>query len=402
LRIVDVNEFYSPTGGGVRTYIDRKMGIMADLGHELIVIAAGRENAVVERPGGGRIIYVKASRLPFDKNYGLFWDAAPVTQLLDRLKPDVVESSSPWRPAWIVGEWQPKKGAGDPVKVFFMHNDNVAAYAMRWFEELGSPERIERAFAWYSRYMNRFLDKYDAVVTNGPALEKRLSARGVRIDAAMPLGIERGHFSPGLRDERLRSALLAQCGLPPEGHLLLGLGRHHPEKRWPLVIDAVERAGASLPVGLILLGTGVESRAIEKRIAGSPHIRMFRPVYDRERLARIVASCDALIHGAEAEPFGLVASEAMAAGLPLIVPDTGGCAEIADPFCSELYAARDAQSAALAIDRLFARDPAILRRAAGVAAGKVRSDHEHTIELMDYYAELVAAKHEERRNSAVA
>ena len=85
MRIVDVNEFYSPTGGGVRTYIDRKMGIMSELGHELIVIAAGRENLVEERPGGGKIIYVKASRLPFDKNYGLFWDAAPVTSLLDEL-----------------------------------------------------------------------------------------------------------------------------------------------------------------------------------------------------------------------------------------------------------------------------------------------------------------------------
>ena len=387
MRIVDVNEFYSPTGGGVRTYIDRKMGIMSDLGHELIVIAAGRENAVEERPGGGRIIYVRASRLPFDKNYGLFWDDAPVTRLLDELKPDVVECSSPWRPAWIVGEWP-----GNSVKVFFMHNDNVAAYAMRWFEGLAAPDRVERAFSWYSRYMSRFLGKYDAVVTNGPALEKRLRARGVHIDAAMPLGIERGHFSPMLRDERLRTALLAQCGLPPEGHLLLGLGRHHPEKRWPLVIDAVERAGSSLPVGLMLLGAGVESRSLEKRIAGSPHIRMFRPVYDRERLSRIVASCDALIHGSEAEPFGLVASEAMAAGLPLIAPDTGGCAEIADPFCSELYTARDAQSAALAIDRLFARDPAMLRRAAIIAAGKVRSDREHTVELMDYYAGLVAAK----------
>ncbi|MEO8375511.1 MAG: glycosyltransferase, partial [Sphingomonas bacterium] len=140
MRIVDVNEFYSPTGGGVRTYIDRKMGIMSDLGHELIVIAAGREDMVEERPGGGRIIYVRASRLPFDKNYGLFWDAAPVTRLLDELKPDVVEASSPWRPAWIVGEWQ-----GDAVKVFFMHNDNVAAYAMRWFEGLAAPDRVERA-----------------------------------------------------------------------------------------------------------------------------------------------------------------------------------------------------------------------------------------------------------------
>ena len=402
MRIVDVNEFYSPTGGGVRTYIDRKMGIMSDLGHELIVIAPGSEDLLEERPGGGKIIYVKASRLPFDKNYGLFWDAEPVTRMLDELAPDLVEASSPWRPAWIVGQWQPKKGSEDAAKVFFMHNDNVAAYAMRWFEGLAPPDRIERAFAWYSRYMSRFLDNYDAVVTNGPALEKRLKARGVRIDAAMPLGIERGHFSPELRDDRLRAALLAQCGLPPEGHLLLGLGRHHPEKRWRLVIDAVERAGSSLPVGLMLLGTGVESRSIEKRIAGSPHIRMFRPVYDRERLARIVASCDALIHGSEAEPFGLVASEAMAAGLPLIAPDTGGCAEIADPHCSELYVARDAQDAALAIGRLFARDQAILRRAAMVAAAKVRSDREHTIELMDYYAGLVAAKRGTQRLSRAA
>ena len=129
-----------------------------------------------------------------------------------------------------------------------------------------------------------------------------------------------------------------------------------------------------------------------KRIAGSPHIRMFSPVYDRERLARIMASSDALIHGAEAEPFGLVASEAMASGLPLIVPDTGGCAEVADPAASELYEARSAAAAALAIERMRNRDPDRLRRAAIIASGRVRSDREHAVELMDYYAGLVAAK----------
>lgn len=387
MRIVDVNEFYSPTGGGVRTYIDRKMGILSELGHELIVIAAGKEDAVEERPGGGRIHYVKTRDLPFDKNYGLFWDAAPVTRLLDEMRPDLVETSSPWRPAWIVGQWQ-----GDAAKVFFMHNDNMAAYALRWFEGVASHERIGRAFDWYNRYMRRFLGSYDAVVTNGPALEKRLRARGVHIDAAMPLGIERGHFSPALRDGKLRAALLAQCDLPEHGMLLLGLGRHHPEKRWRVVIDAVERAGADLPVGLVLIGTGVDGRQMEERIAGSPHIRMFRPVYDRERLARIMASCDALIHGSEAEPFGLVASEAMAAGLPLIVPDTGGCAEVADPRTSELYTARDATACADAIRRMAARDPLLLRRAATVASAKVRSDREHAVELMAYYGALVAAK----------
>ena len=378
MRIVDLNEFYSPTGGGVRTYIERKMGIMADLGHELIVIAPGRQDRVEERPGGGRIIYVKSPDLPFDKNYGLFWDAEPILRLFDELDPDVIECSSPWKPAWIVGNWH-----GRAVKSYFMHNDNMAAYAQRW---------IERAFGWYTRYQARYLDLFDCVVTNGPALEKRLRARGLRIDAAMPLGIERSHFSPDLRDPKLRTALLRQCALPEDGLLLLGLGRHHPEKRWGMVIDAAERAGASLPVGLVLLGQGVETDRLEKRVAGSPHVRLFRPVYDRERLARILASCDALVHGSEAEPFGLVASEAMASGLPLIAPETGGCAEVADPLCSELYTARDAASCAEAIERLFARDRTLLRRAATIAAGKVRTDREHTIDLMDYYQLQVTRK----------
>jgi alpha-1,6-mannosyltransferase len=74
------------------------------------------------------------------------------------------------------------------------------------------------------------------------------------------------------------------------------------------------------------------------------------------------------------------------------VPDEGGCAEIAEPPFAETYAARDAASAADAIRRMFAREPAILRAAARHAAGKVRTDHDHTVDLMDYYAGLVAAK----------
>ncbi len=384
MRIVDVNEFYSPTGGGVRTYLDRKMAIMADLGHELIVIAAGREDGVEERAGGGRIIWVKAPRLPFDRSYGLFWDHEAVTRLLDELDPDVVETSSPWRPAWIVGEWQ-----GRALKIFFAHNDNMGAYAQRWLEGVASRERVERWFAWYTNYMGRFLANFDAFVSNGAELAIRHERRGLTVHASMPLGIDRGYFSPSLRDPRLRAALLAQVGLPEDAHLLLGVGRHHPEKRWPTVIDAVEAAGERMPVGLILLGDGVDRKVLARRIAGSPHIRLFKPVYDRLRFAQIMASSDALIHGSDQEPFGLVALEAVASGLPLIVPDEGGAAEIAEPRFAETYRSRDARSCTQAIERLFAREPALLRAASSHAAAKVRTDRDHVIALVAYYQSLI-------------
>tara|TARA_B100000678_G_scaffold282159_1_gene280744 strand:- start:592 stop:1776 length:1185 start_codon:yes stop_codon:yes gene_type:complete len=387
MRIVDVNEFYSPTGGGVRTYLERKMTILAEMGHELIVIAPGRKDHVEHREGGGRIIWVKSPPLVFDSNYRMFFHEAPIHALLDELDPDIVETSSPWRPGWIVGNWQ-----GRAPKVFFAHNDNVAAYPMRWFERFAAPREVEDAFTWYTDYMRRFLDKFDAFVTNGPALAKRHAARGLTVHASMPLGIESGYFSPRHRDADLRRSLLEQLDLPEHGHLLLGLGRHHPEKRWPMIIDAVETAGQNLSVGMIMIGQGVDTRRLEARIAGSPHIRMFNPVYDRPRLARIMASCDALIHGSDAEPFGLVGLEAIASGLPLIAPDEGGVAELADPRFAETYRARCARSAATAIRRLFARDPEMLKEAADEAAARVRTDRDHVIDLIAYYSDLAEGK----------
>lgn len=391
MRIVDVNEFYSPTGGGVRSYLDRKLAIMAELGHQQIVIATGPEDRVEERPGGGRIHYLKSPGMPFDKNYGLFWDPAPIHRLLDEYDPDVVENCSPWRPAWFVADWQ-----GRAIKSWFMHNDNMEAYAKRWFARIASEPTIERAFNWYDRYMAKCLSHYDTVVTNGPVLTERLHARGVRVDATMTLGIERTHFSPALRSGHLRAAMLAQCELPPDAHLLIGIGRHHPEKNWPMVIDAVRRAGAKLPVGLMLLGLGPDTRTLERHIDKSPHIRMFRPVYDRAQLAAIMASADAFVHGGYSEPFGLVASEALASGLPMVVPDRGGASAVAKPPFAETYRAGDAYACAAAIVRLLSRDQPMLRRAAGVAARTVLSDREHAQRLVEHYAGVIARKEGER------
>lgn len=387
MRIVDVNELYSPTGGGVRSYIDRKLAILPELGHEQIVIAPGREDRIEERPGGSKIIFVKAPGLPFDSNYGLFWEAAPVHRLLDELKPDVVENCSPWRSARIVAGWQ-----GPAIKSWFLHNDNKEAYPKRWFARVASEATIERAFGWYDRYMTRMMAPFNTIVTNGPTLTDRLTARGLRIDATMTLGIERQHFSPALRSPALRAAMLAQCGLPEDAHLLIGVGRHHPEKQWPMVIDAVRRAGTRLPVGLVLLGLGPDTRTLERHIADSPHVRLFQPVYDRVQLASLMASADAFIHGCTSEPFGMVASEALASGLPLIVPDKGGAAAVAKPAYAETYRGGNAYECAAAIVRLLLRDQPLVRRAALVASETVLSDRDHAAALVAHYQAMIDAR----------
>lgn len=382
MRIVDVAEFYSPTGGGVRTYIDRKLEVAARLGHELFVIAPGTENRFEPRPSGG-VIWVRAPRLPFDANYSMFWDAAPVHRHLDALAPDLVEASSPWRGAWVVAQWR-----GRAARSMFMHADPVAIYPQRWFGGMAGPERIDQWFAWFWRYLRSLRRHFDSTVAGGHWLAQRFEQHGLGPVAGIPLGIDRAAFSPAFRDEALRARLLAACGMPQDAKLALAVGRFHPEKRWPMVIEATVKASKTTPIGLVVIGDGIDRARVRRAAAGQPNVHIIPPIRDRPLLAAHLASADVLAHGCDSETFGLLPAEAMASGLPLVGPDRGGFADLARPDTAEIYPSGDPDSAADALLRLFARDPETLRTAAMAAAAGVRHDMDHFAELFDHYQSI--------------
>ena len=384
MHIVDVCEFYSPHGGGVRSYVDRKLSLLADIGHDLTILAPAAEDSIEKRDSGGTIIWIKSPALPFDKNYRMFWDASIIHEWLDKLQPDIVEASSPWRPAWIVGKWE-----STTPKVFFVHGDPMVSYPYRWFGQVVPRERIDKAFEWFNRYLRRATALFDSVVTCAPSIDKRLRSRNICQTNMISLGIDRSVFSPDLRDESLRADLLAQCDLPESAYLLIGVGRHHPEKRWPMLIDAVGAAATKLPLGFVQIGQGMDSAAIEKQVGDNPHIRLFKPTYDRLQLARLLASADALVHGCEGEAFGTIAAEALASGLPMIVPDDGACWEIARPEFAELFEANNTAAASAAILAMCARDQEQVRAAARAASYDVRSDKDHVRDLVAHYQDLI-------------
>lgn len=384
MRIVDVAEFYSPTGGGVRTYIDRKFEAATQLGHEFFVIAPGPEDRFEPRGAGG-LIQVKCPVLPVDSNYHMFWGAAPVHRWLDFLDPDLVEASSPWRGAWIVANWPARV-----PRAMFMHADPVAIYPQRWLAPVASPERIDQLFEWFWRYLRNLTGRFSSVVAGGLWLAQRFEDHGVASVAGIPLGVDRGAFSPALRDERLRSELLQACGCPDDARLALAVGRFHPEKRWPMVIEAVSRASADVPIGLVVVGDGIDRARVQRAAAGKPNVHMIPPIRDRPRLATLLASADVLTHGCDSETFGLLPAEAMASGLPLVGPDRGGFADLAKPATSEIYRSGDVEAAAAAVRRLFARDQSALKAAAIEAAAGVRRDTDHFADLFEHYQTVAA------------
>jgi alpha-1,6-mannosyltransferase len=378
MKIVDVCAFYAPQGGGVKTYVEQKLANGPALGHEIVIIAPGDEDRSEAFPGGGRIEWVKSPQLPVDRRYRYFDDEARLLARVAAEKPDLIEASSPWRSASQVGRAFP----GVP-RALFMHADPFAAYGYRWLGEFASVEAIDRGLEFGWRYMRGLCSSYDVVVCPSEGLAERLIAQGISNVVTVPLGVEPGLFSPKLRDLELRRRMLAHCELPEDATLLLGVGRFSPEKRWPMVVDAVTAAGLQRPIGLVLVGDGPQRRRVRRQARGNPHIFLAAPMRDRPALARLMASADALIHGGDAETFSLVAAEGVASGLPLIVPDRGGTADHAAKSGGFTYASASAQDAARAILE-FAEGPRRPPR------GHARTMPEHFDALFALYARTAA------------
>lgn len=385
MRIVDVAAFYAPLGGGVRTYIEQKMIAGPAAGHEIICVAPGPVDKIEERGPGARVIYLKNPAFPLDRKYHYFRDIASLYATLDHLKPDVVEASSPWRSARLVAEWP-----GSAPRALVMHADPAAAYGYRWFDGIASRETVDWLGSSYWNHLRSISHLYDATITiAGGQQVARFRQHGIDNLKFIAMGIEPNLFSPNLRDQAFRARLLEQCDLPPNATLFLGAGRHGPEKRWPMVVESVTAAGAHASIGLILAGNGRERMQVLRAAADNPHIYLLSPIEDRQKLARLMASCDALIHGCESETFCMVAGEARASGLPLIMPDFGGGAEHALLSDGWTYRSADRKSLVSTILQFVRAPRDEIRNRAINHAGNVRKIDEHFHDLFAYYGGLI-------------
>jgi alpha-1,6-mannosyltransferase len=382
MRIADVSAFYTPSGGGVRTYAEAKLRAAARFGHEMILIVPGERHEVIKRGPGAVLVTIPSPLLPVDRRYRYFDDEAAIHAALDAWQPDHVEASSPWSSAAMVGRWQ-----GGASRSLVMHADPLAAYAYRWLGGFIPTPAIDRMFGWFWRHLRGLGRMFDSVICANDQLTRRLTDGGVDNVETIRMGVEAGLFSPALRSPELREQALCALGLDASATLLVGLGRFSSEKRWEMVLRAVGSAARHQDVGLLLVGDG-RKRAKLELLADRTRTAMVLPqITDRDELARLLASADALVHGCEAETFCLVAAEARASGTPMIVPDRGAAIDQLVPGGGTVYRGASEVSLERAIRRFIRRGPE-LQRAAAVRSRLARTMDEHFADLFARYEQL--------------
>ena len=328
MHIVDTTLFFAPHSGGVKRYLlakNQHLNALHGIRHTLLV--PGERSGWIA-PG---IRQLRAPRIPGGGGYRIPWRLREWRNELCALQPDVIEAGDPYHLAWAVRSAADRLGV---PAVAFVHSD-----ASRL---LGSVfgKLIETAA---DAYLRRLYAGFDLVVAPSRVVVEKLRGMGVEHVAQQPLGVDGAVFHPRARDPALREEL----GLPAQTRLLAFAGRIASEKRIPLLREVVDRLGP--PYHLLLVGGERSGRT-------SPNVTELPYQGSAHRVARLLASADALLHVGVHETFGLVILETMACGRPVVGIDTGAIAELVDADVGSLARGDDAASVVAAVRALYDRD----------------------------------------------
>ncbi len=350
MRIVRLANFVAPQSGGLRTSL-RELGVgYLAAGHEPVLIIPGPRDSD-QHTAQGRVITLRAPRLPFTGGYRILWRRRKVAGLLGQLRPDTLEVSDRVTLRWT-GRWARRHAV---PAVMVSHESLVALFGLA---PLGrtAPGLARPVADWLNR---RTAQAYQQVIctTSWAAAEfERIGARNL---VRVPLGVDLVTFSPGAGQVRSRYAAAGQT-------LLVHCGRLSAEKKPQRSLATLASLRASgLAVCLVVAGDGplrgrLERRAVREGLPVS--FAGFLP--GRTELAALLGSADVAIAPGPAETFGLAALEALACGTPVVVSVESALPEVV----GEVGASVAGEDLAAGVQAVLARPEGIRRATARARA----------------------------------
>ncbi|MBV8814453.1 MAG: glycosyltransferase [Verrucomicrobia bacterium] len=175
--------------------------------------------------------------------------------------------------------------------------------------------------AW--NFMQWFYSQVDLVYVNSELYRQRWIDRGIAPEKLkiFPRGIDTQIFNPELREPKF----WAHFGKEESEVGLLYVGRISKEKNLDIAVKAVAKLRAEkLPVRLLFVGDGPYLKQLRQMAPDACYTGYLK---GRE-LGTAYASSDIFIFPSTTDTFGNVVLEAQAAGLPCVVSDQGGPAEL--------------------------------------------------------------------------
>ncbi|NED99634.1 glycosyltransferase family 4 protein [Phytoactinopolyspora halotolerans] len=377
MRVAIITESFLPQINGVTNSVCRVVEQLTRRGHDALVVAPG--DGITEYLGAP-VVRVRSATLPGNQDsvVGLAtWRR--VRGPLRDFQPDVVHLASP---AWL-GKAGMRAAASLDIPTVAVFQTDLAGFARgyRLWRLVGD------GMIW--SWLGRIHEQADRTLAPSSATMQQLAAHGFPRLARWGRGVDLIRFHPSHRDERLRREIAGP------GEVIVGyVGRLAPEKR----VSALSVLRDLPGVRLAIVGGGPSESALRRELPDAAFLG-FRTGED---LSRAYASLDVFVHTGPAETFCQTVQEALASGVPVVGPNSGGPVDLITPGRNGFLADPDDPAQLRAAVQKLATDPELRAGMSTAARRSVQGRSWAAIcdELLGHYTAAIARHTAQRASSA--
>lgn len=315
MNILIFTNTFTPHVGGVARSVEAFTAEYRARGHRVLIVAP----EFPELPDNE----VDVLRIPALQNFNAsdFSVALPLfadlSEVLDAFQPDIVHSQHPF----LLGMTALRIARNRQLPLVFTHHTLYEQYTH--YVPGDSPALKRFAIELATRYANLC----DQVFAPSESIQRLLQERGVVTPIrVVPTGVHLESFAQG--DGR---HVRKQFEIPDDAFVVGHLGRLAPEKNLGFLAHAVADFVSSHPQAhFLVIGSGPSETAMHEIFAraGIAERLHVAGILQQQPLADALHALDVFVFASQSETQGMVLTEAMAAGLPVVALDAPGAREV--------------------------------------------------------------------------
>ena len=306
MRVAVVTESFLPNINGVTNSVLRVLEHLCASGDQALVIAPASENMPTEyagHPVKAVPVIPTQNFLPTGMPMGL--PQKRIQHLLDGFSPDVIHLASPF----ALGSYANKMAKKLDIPTVSIYQTDLGGFAKQYGFGIAQSS--------LQKILYKIHSQTDRTLAPSTAACLELHLAGVPEVYLWRRGVNTELFNPSKRSASLRDTW--KNG--DQNKIIVGfVGRLAQEKR----VSDLKVLQSNPNIQLVIVGDGPHRRKLEQQLPGA----LFLGFKNGEELAQIYASFDLFIHPGPNETFRQAVQEALASGIPSIVPRTGGPADL--------------------------------------------------------------------------
>ena len=349
MNLLMVTNTFLPYVGGLVRSVEAFTEEFRRRGHRVLVVAPSFPGAPRREKGVIRLPAIRKFN-GSDFSFGLPLPGFLIPAL-EEFRPDIVHSHHPY----LLGDMALRISASRNAPLVFTHH---TMYEMLASYVLGDSPAVRRFVVELS---TGYANLCDRVIAPSASTAGILFERGVRtrIDV-IPTGVDLDRYRRGDG-----AGFRASMGIPPEAFVVGYVGRLGPEKNLGFLVAAVAAFLSDHGSGrFLVVGAGPSAEEIRRRfnrcgLTGRVH---YAGILKGRKLADAYHAMDLFAFASRNETQGMVLTEAMAAGVPVVAVDAPGVREaVVDGQNGYLLPAMDLRDFRDALGRAAGASPAELR-----------------------------------------